>query len=142
MIRWILAAFLALVVPAAAQNNPGVSPNQMFGCNQSAQFDASTSGASTLVLANTAGRIYVCGFDFWADGTVNVGLVYGTTVSNPCDTGQAKVTPAFQFTAQTGFGDHLAVYTGLTPVPLHNNLCINLSGSVGVQAIVYYTQFP
>lgn len=137
----LLLTFALLAdVPAAAQNNPGVSPNQMFGCNQSAIYDASTSGATRLVPANSSGRIYVCGFDLWAAGTVNVGLVYGT--GGTCGSGTAKITPTFQFTAQTGIVDHLPVYTGLPPVPVGSDLCINASGAVAVQAIVYYTQFP
>lgn len=133
------AAWLALcAAPALAQ---GVSPNQMFGCNQSKIYDASTSGATLLVSANSAGRIYVCGFVFWSAGTVNVDLIYGTTTTNPCDTGTTKITPAFQFTAQTGIVDHLPVYTGLLPAPVGDNLCINTTAGVAVQAIVYYTQF-
>src|SRR5579885_3587110 len=37
--------------------------------------------------------------------------------------------------------DHLPVYTGITPVPAGNDLCINPSAAVAIQAIVYYTQF-
>jgi hypothetical protein len=127
---------LAMASPAMAQ---GVSPNQMFGCNQSKFYDASTSGATKLV-AGVAGKgIYVCGWNFLAGGTVNVSLVYGTGTN--CGTGTTAITPAFQFTAQTADIDHLPVYTGITPVPTPNDLCINASAGVAVQAIVYYTQF-
>jgi len=110
----------------------------MFGCNQSAQYDAATSGPTLLVTGTATGGIYVCGFVFWADGIVNVDLIYGTGAT--C-TGATKVTPLFQFTAQTGIVDHLPVYTGLPPVPPSNNLCINASTGVQIQAIVYYTKF-
>jgi hypothetical protein len=136
-----LAALLALCLPVAAQwGGVGVSPNQMFGCNQSALYDASTSGATRLIVGDATGRIYVCGWNFWAAGTVNVGLVYGA--GGACGTGTTKMTPAYQFTAQTGIVDHLPVYTGVTPVPSGNDLCINTSAGIAVQAIVYYTQFP
>jgi hypothetical protein len=125
-----------LALPANAQ---GVSPNQMFGCNQSAKYDASTNGATKLVTGVPAKQIYVCGFNLFAGGTVNVSLVYGT--GGTCGTGQTAVTPAFQFTAQTGDVDHLPVYTGLTPAPASNDLCLLTSAGVAVQAIVYYTQF-
>ena len=137
-----LAALWLFAVPADAQvprSPTGVSPNQMFGCNQSAFYDASTSGATQLVATLTSGRIYVCGWNFWAAGTVNVGLVYGTGTN--CAVGTTAITPAFQFTAQTGDTDHLPVYTGITPVPNGSNLCINTNGGVAVQAVVYYTQF-
>lgn len=122
--------------PANAQ---GVSPNQMFGCNQSAVYDASTSGATQLVAGVSNKGIYVCGWNILAAGTVNVSLVYGT--GSTCGTGTQTMTPAFQFTAQVADVDHLPVYTGIKPVPPSNNLCINASGAVAVQAIVYYTQF-
>lgn len=137
---WLaIAAVLALCGFAQAQALVGVSPNQMFGCNQSAIYDASTSGATKLVTGSANQRIYVCGFNFWSNGTVSVGLVYGT--GGTCGTGQTEVTPAYPFTAQTGIVDHLPVYTGLPPVPASNDLCLNTTGSVAVQAIVYYTKF-
>lgn len=136
-----IGLFLALLcgLATAPANAQGVSPSQMFGCNQSAQYDASTSGATKLVTGTSTARIYVCGFNFLANGTVNVSLVYGT--GGTCGSGQGSVTPAFRFTAQTGDVDHLPVYTGLPPVPASNDLCILTSAGVAVQAIVYYTQF-
>lgn len=128
-------AFLGLS-PVHAQ---GVSPNQMFGCNQSAQYDASTSGSTRLVVGVAAKRIYVCGFNLFSNGTVSVSLVYGT--GGTCGTGTGSVTPAFDLGAQTGDIDHLPVYTGLPPVPASNDLCIKTSGGIAVQGIVYYTQF-
>lgn len=125
-----------LIGHASAQ---GVSPNQMFGCNQSAFYDASTSGATKLVTGVAGKRTYVCGWNILAGGTVNVSLIYGT--GGTCGAGTTAITPAFQFTAQTADIDHLPVYTGITPVPASNDLCLNASGGVAVQAIVYYTQF-
>src|SRR5438105_3999137 len=93
----------------------GVSPNQMFGCNQSAPYDASTNGSTKLVTGVAGKRTYVCGFNLFAAGTVSVQLVYGT--GGTCGTGTTAITPAFQFTAQTGDVDHLPVYTGLPPAP-------------------------
>jgi hypothetical protein len=131
-----LALALSLPPPALAA---AVSPNQMFGCNQSQIYDASTSGATRLVVGTATQQIYVCGFNFWSAGTVNVSLVYGT--GGTCGTGQTKITPAFQYTAQTGTVDHLPVYTGLLPAPVSNDVCILTSAGTAVQAIVYYTQF-
>lgn len=131
-----LCAALFFAAPASAQ---GVSPNQMFGCNQSAFYDASTNGSTKLVTGNSTQRIYVCGWDLWAGGTVNVKLVYGT--GGTCGAGTTAITPAFQFTAQTGVVDHLPVYTGAPPVPVSNDLCINTSAGQPVQGVFYYTQF-
>jgi hypothetical protein len=139
IIRYLAALFalaVAFADPAMAQ---GISPSQMFGCNQSAQYDASTSGNTKLVTGVANKLIYVCGFNFFSNGTVNVSLVYGT--GGTCGTGTGSVTPAFEFGAQTGTVDHLPVYTGLPGAPASNDLCIKTSGAVAVQAIVYYTQF-
>lgn len=132
----LLAVALCLAQPVRAQ---GVSPNQMFGCNQSAQYDASTNGVTRLAVGTSPQRIYVCGWNFMPAGTVSVQLVYGT--GGACGTGQNPVTPAFQLTAQIPEIDHLPVYTGVTPVPAGNDLCLKTNAGTAVQAIVYYTQF-
>lgn len=128
----VLAALVAFVGAAKADNTGwgGVS------CGRAKIYDASTSGATQLVAAGSS--IYICGFSFFAGGTVNVSLVSGTGTN--CATGQASITPAFQFTAQTGFSDASSFFRGLT-VPYNTALCINTSAGVAVQAIVFYAQF-
>jgi hypothetical protein len=135
-----LAIAMALAPPwVHSARAAGISPSQMFGCNQSAQYDASTSG-NTLLITHAANKgIYVCGFDYFSNGTAAVDLVYGT--GSACGTGTTKITPAFELGAQTGIVDHLPVYTGLPPAPTPNDVCIDVNGAVAVQAIVYYTQF-
>lgn len=108
-------------------------------CAASAVYDASTNGATKLVTGSTTQKILVCGFSFFSGGTVNVSLVYGTGTN--CGTGQNQITPAFEFTAQTGLVDHLPIYGGLKAAPLGNDLCILTSAGTAVQAIVYYDVF-
>lgn len=143
MKKMLLAAISALGLLAILNAQPamaqGVSPNQMFGCNQSAIYDASTAGATKLVTGVSNKRIYVCGWNILSGGTVNVSLIYGT--GGTCGSGTTSITPAFQLTAQISEVDHLPVYTGIAAVPASNDLCINASGGVAVQAIVYYTLF-
>jgi hypothetical protein len=55
-------------------------------------------------------------------------------------TGAASITPAYQLTAQAGAVDGSPEYRGLKGAA-SSELCINTSGAVAVQAIVYYTQF-
>lgn len=138
MRRLILASIfvLAWLSPSLAQV---VSPNQMYGCNQSALYDASTNGLTRLITGVATKQIYVCGFNFFSGGTVTMQLVYGT--GGTCGTGQTAITPAFQFTAQTGDVDHLPVYTGLPPAPVSNDVCLKTNAATAAQAIVYYTQF-
>ncbi len=141
LLRWLLLALALTGAAPAFGQAAGVSPSQMFGCNRAVFYDASTSGATRLVQADaTGGQIYVCGYHFLGGGTVNVGLIYGT--GGTCGTGTTKITPAYNLVAQTYVIDHLPVYTGMVPVPAGNDLCINTSAAVAVQAYVYYTQFP
>lgn len=133
-----LALLFGLIAPAVAQ---GVSPNQMFGCNQSQKYDASTNGSTKLVTGVANKQVYICGWNILSGGTANVKFVYGTQVTNPCDTGTTNITPAWQLTAQIGEVDHLPVYTGILPAPALNDVCINVSAGTAVQAVLYYTQF-
>lgn len=131
-----LALLIFAALPAAAQ---GVSPNQMFGCNQSVQYDASTSGSTKLLTGVANKGIWVCGWNVLPAGTVSVQFVYGTGVN--CGTGQTAITPAFQLTAQIPEIDHLPVYTGITAVPVSKDVCILTNAGVAVQAILYFTSF-
>lgn len=132
-VGWVSSAHAA---PPGAPN-----PALMAGCTQEAFYDASTSGATVVVTHSGGTQIYPCGFVILASaGSVNVGLVYGSGTN--CGTGSTKITPAFQMTTTTpAIVDHQAVYTGLLAAPSGNDLCINTSGSVAVQAIVYFVQF-
>ncbi len=145
--RWHIAAFIALCVasilfitPVLAQVR-GSSTQTAAGisCNSAAVYDASTSGSTQLVAAGLNGEaIYVCGYTFFSAGTVNVELDYGT--GSACATGTKKIVPAYEFTAQTGISDQSPIFRGLA-APSGNALCIKVSGSVAVQAIVYFAQF-
>jgi hypothetical protein len=113
--------------------------SQTGACVKSAVYDAATNGSTKIVTGNSTQRIYVCGYAILAAGSVNVSLVYGT--GGTCGTGTQEVTPAFQLVAQTGIVDHQTYYAGLPPIPQSNDLCLNASGAVAVQAIVYYSEF-
>jgi hypothetical protein len=137
VIGGLAALLLAFAALSSAQAQ--VNPAQMFGCRNSAIYDASTSGSTKLVTGNATSRIYVCGYVFFAGGTANVKLVYGTGTN--CATGATSITPAYQLTSQTGAVDRSPYYAGLLPAPASNDLCINTSAGVAVAAVVYYTQF-
>lgn len=107
----------------------------LIQCDQKAIYDASTSG-STELQALTSGRtIYVCGYELFAGGTVNVKLIYGTGIA--CATGSNNLTPAYQLTAQVGLVSRSAFYQGMKTASA-NALCINASAGVAAQAVVYY----
>jgi hypothetical protein len=131
------AILLALIALTWMMQAPEALAQQNVKCNRAAVYDASTSGSTLLVTGISTANINICGFDFFAGGTVNVKLVRGTGAT--CGTGTVDLTPAFQFTAQTGLVDPGIESRGLFAGP-SQNLCINASGATAVQAIVYYSQ--
>jgi len=140
LIAAAVAALLAFSIGCSVADP--VYQSQTIACTRSAIYDASTNGSTKLVTGTATSQIYVCGFAFNAAAAVNVKLVYGT--GGTCGTGTAALTPAFQFTGATTnppLVDHQTFYAGLTPAPASNDLCINTSGGIAVQAIVYYAQF-
>ena len=66
----------------------------------SVPISTATSGNTQLVALTTDQTIFVCGYNFIANGTVNVKFVYGTGAS--CGTGTTDLTGAYPLTAQAG----------------------------------------
>lgn len=118
--------------------NIGGSQTAMISCQSKATYDASTSGSTELVALTSTQTIYICGYTLFAAGTVNVELDYGTGTA--CATGNAKITPAYQLTAQTGKVEISPFYIG-SKTAASNALCLKTSAGVAVQAEVYYTKF-
>lgn len=110
----------------------------LIACDSTAIYDASTTGSTELVALASGKSIYVCGYSIIAGGTVNVKLITGTGTA--CATGSSNKTPAFQLTAQAGIADGAPFFRGLKTAS-GGALCINASGAVAAQAIVYYAQF-
>lgn len=121
---------------AGGQTSAGLTGN--IACDSSIVYDASTNGSTQLVALSSGKVIYVCGYSIFSGGTVNVKLIYGTGTA--CVTSPSNVTPAYQLIAQTGIVDGAWGYRGMKTAA-SNELCINTSAGVAVQAIVYYTQF-
>lgn len=136
LIKFLFAPLLLLFVvsPAMAQQtNIGGATY----CNKSVIYDASTNGATQLIAAGA--NIQICGFVFFAGGTVSVDLIRGTGTN--CATNPVKLTPAFPLTAQTGLSDPSPFFRGMG-APVNTEVCINTNAGVAVQAIVYYAQGP
>jgi hypothetical protein len=124
-----LALICGLVSQACAQWQTNAVP-----CSAAAIYDASTNGSTQLVTANETGGIQVCGYILFGGGTANVKLIYGTGTA--CATGTVNLTPAFALVAQAQVNDTSPFFRGLY-VPPGNNLCINTSAGVAIQAVVY-----
>lgn len=121
-----------------AQAGASGATTRMIACDNTVVYDASTSGSTELVALTSGKTIYVCGYSILSGGTVNVKLLYGTGTA--CATGPNNMTPAYQLTAQVGIVDSSPFFRGLKTAA-SNALCINASGAVAAQAIVYYAKF-
>lgn len=128
--------------PGAVNQGATVGGNLtgMIACGSTAVYDASTNGTTKLVSKVTGQKIYICGYTLFAAGVVSVNLEYGTQTTNPCDTGETKLTPAFQLVGQTGVADEGVFYRGMSSA-VTTDLCLKTNAGQAVQAIVYYTQF-
>jgi hypothetical protein len=129
-------------VPASARYTGFNASGNLVGgiiCDNSAIYDASTTGSTQLVALSSGKVIYVCGFSFYVGGTAtNVKLVYGTGTN--CATGSTSMTPAYQIVANDGIVDNHTFGNSLKTA-VSNALCINASAANAVQGTIYYTQF-
>ena len=120
-----------------AAGTPALVP--VFGCTDTAIYDASTSGNTQLVALTSSETIYVCGFEIRTGATAtNVRLVYGTGTA--CATGETSMTPVFDMTSYDGQVVMSPFYAGMKTA-VSNALCIETSAANPVDAIVFYTKF-
>ena len=99
----------------------------------SVAISTAASGSTQLVALATDYTIFACGYNFIANGTVNVKFVYGTGAN--CATGPADITGAYPLTAQAGIAipnTGSPQFAGL----VSNAVCINLSGAIQVSGLL------
>lgn len=125
-----------LYSPISAANSGGAS--KLISCNNSVVYDASTSGATSLISPASGQTVYVCGYSIVSAGTASVKLESGTGAL--CGTGTVAMTPAYELTAQGGIADGSPFFRGMKS-QASAGVCFSSSAAVAVQAIVYYTQF-
>ncbi len=121
-----------------------------IACTQSKIYDASTTGNTELIAISGSLVPYICGYTIFAGGTVNVSLVAGTgtacasaasgTPSTGTSGASAALTPAYQLIAQTGIKEPIPAHGYLISAGSANAVCIKASGSVAVQAQIWYAQ--
>lgn len=119
-------------------------------CENSKIYDASTSGNTELVAISGTKHIYICGYEMLAAGTVNLSLVAGTgtacasAVSGTPSTGtsgaSAALTPAWQFTTQTGKLSAYPTHGWLLDAGAGNAVCFKASGATAAQVQIWYSQ--
>lgn len=106
-------------------------------CKATAIYDASTNGSTVLITGQSTRSVYICGYTIFAGGTASVSLVRGTGTT--CATGETKLTPAYNLTAQTQVNDTAATWRGMQ-AGISQDVCIKTTAGVAVQAILFYSQ--
>lgn len=99
----------------------------------------SSAGTLGLVSAVNGKAIYVTHIHILAAGTTNVSLVYGTTVSTPCDTGTTTIDGPMALTAQTGYAGGTGV-GAIELIPAGNALCLVNSQAIQVGGAISVSQ--
>ncbi len=145
----VVDAATGAAVPANAFQLAGRDSTQTGGgvavpvyCDKSVAINVSASGFTELVAAVASKNIYVCGYNFIANGTVNVKFAKGTKTTTACDTTEADITGAYNLIAQTGisYGNGAGRLFDTSSVSA-SELCINLSAAIQVSGVVTYAQF-
>lgn len=121
-----------------------------INCTASKVYDTNSNGNVELVALSGSKHVYVCGYEMAAGGTVNLQLVAGTgtacasAASGATSTGtsgaSAALTPAWQFTAQTGIVSQYPTHGYLIDAGSANALCLKTSAGVSAQVQVFYSQ--
>lgn len=120
-------------------------------CPFSITYDASTNGSTQLLAVSGSKNYIICGYEMFSGGTVNVSLVAGTgtacastAAANPSVNPAASLaaamplTPAWEFTAQTGKISAWPTHGFLFSGGAGNEVCIKTSAGVAVQAQIFY----
>lgn len=136
-----VCAAILILVPAP---KPVQAQNTFTGivCDTSAKYSNNTNGATQLQGSSGGSSMYICGYSInWGGTATTVTLVFGTTVSTPCDTGQTAITPGFVGSSSTPpIVDHIATYGGIPVVPAGKNLCVLTNAGQTVNVVVYFSQ--
>jgi len=106
-------------------------------CQNSVAISTASSGNVELVALTSGETVYVCEWNVIATGTVAVQLVYGTGTA--CATSETNLTGAYPLVANAGLVDRSDF--AMMRTASGNALCIELSGAVQVDGVLYYTKF-
>lgn len=111
----------------------------LIACNSYAKYDSSTTGSTQIIALSGTTVTYICGYSIMVGGTAtNVKLVQGTGAN--CVTSPVDLTPAWQFTTNSGKVAYSSFYAGLN-APAGKATCVNASAANAVQVEIWYTQF-
>ncbi len=100
-----------------------------------------TSATDTVAVQGVTSQvIYICGYRATFAGTATVFLENTASTNNNCSSTLTQIAPVESGVANTQFGFISAYWTGLKNTS-GNGLCINSTGTGGVDVEVWYQQF-
>lgn len=119
-------------------------PDSPVICKSSAIATITSATTTLLVAVVPSKRVFLCGYTISSLVTTGATaqFVYGTQVTNPCDTGTANVTAPLVLSndgiASTGFANGLVG----TITSASNQLCVTTTGTItDVYVTISYAQF-
>ena len=138
----VTGASVSTVDPVYMGGNTAGTLAPIVVCGSTVVVSQASSGTTLLVALSAGKKIYVCHYNLYAGGTVNVELEAGTTagVGTGCTAGTSGVTGMYNMTTQgnVSAGNGIGF---IAQTPASAALCINTSASQPVGGIVSYTQF-
>lgn len=107
----------------------------------SAVINISSATTTSLVAASGSTVIYVCGFSMSMVGAIeSLKFVYGTQVTNPCDTGQTALTGAFADGTASDIAWSYGPGSTIFKTIASQQLCAVTTGTVSIQGLVTFVQ--
>ncbi len=100
-----------------------------------------TSATDTLAVQGVTSQIiYICGYRATFAGTATMFLENTASVNANCSSSNTQIAPVETGVANTQFGFVAGYWTGLKNT-VSNGLCINSTGTGGVDVEIWYQQF-
>ena len=102
------------------------------------QNTVSTQNTNLELIPGIAGaEIFLCYFEELSAGTTDFRLLYGTTVTDPCDTVPVNIEPPNSWTAQTGKITRFPIR-----IPAGNNICGVVNQNIAVDILLEWGRHP
>lgn len=124
-------------------NGSGATGGQLQGlvvCDKYV-FKHITSATDTLAVQGVASQtVRICGFHARAAGVATWFLENTASVNANCSSSNTQISVLSTEAANTGIVDHSPFWSGLSNTS-GNGLCINSTGTGGVDVGIYYAQF-
>src|SRR5262249_36781072 len=129
-------------VPAVALYNAGSSSGNLTGavyCDKHVFKHITTATDTLAVQGLTSQTIKVCGYKSSFAGTATAFLENTASTNANCSSTNTQITGVDSGAANTSFGFYNAQWGGLSNTA-GNGLCINSTGTGGVDVDIWYTQ--